>query len=86
VRYLPQQHWHEVRPGTVVLSFDGMPRAVISNIESPRVAGVRILLLEGMPEPLYARAYHYAQPVELDTADAIGNFFTAGFTVTPIGE
>jgi hypothetical protein len=84
VRYLPPRPWAQVKSGDVVMSFNGITRAVIANDPHPRLAGHCMLLLEGLAEPLVVRDYMPACVVELDTADAIGNLYAAGFTVTPI--
>ena len=81
MRYLPPIPWHLVTPGTVVLDGTMTPRAVVMNMPH---SVTRTVLREGVPSPIAVRHDDLAQPVELDTADAIGNLFAAGFTVTPI--
>jgi hypothetical protein len=81
MRYLPPIPWHSITPGTVVLDANGTPRTVIAAYE--HALGSVTVLLEGCA-PQYYPSYYQVMPVELDTADAIGNLHTAGFTVTPI--
>lgn len=81
MRYLQPIPWRDVRPGTVITDGCRTPRTVIANDEVR--PGVRLVLLEGLP-PLPVYAHEHAEIVELDIADAVGAFHSAGFTVTPI--
>lgn len=83
MRYLPPVRWYGVAPGTVVVDNNGVPRTVLANDPAPTL-GHRIVLIEGLAEPIYIRDYQFAAPVELDESDAVATLFTSGFTVTPI--
>jgi len=83
MHYLPPRPWAQIVPGTVVMSFAGVACTVLANDEHPRLVGLRVLLLEGVAEPLIVRDYMHACPVELDDADAIGNLHTTGLHPTP---
>ena len=80
MRYLQPQRWADVRPGTVVLlEGHSVPRAVMANHDYER-DGWRLIFMEGMG-PFTVRPADPVQPVEFDTADAIGNLFAAGLTI-----
>lgn len=64
---------------------DGTPRAVLAIRDYAAMPDRRIILAEGL-QPFTVRFNDWASPVELDTADAVGTLFAAGFTVTPIEE
>lgn len=86
MRYLPPQRWADVRPGTVVMDNNGVARAVVTNDPHPRLTGHRMLLIEGIAEPVVARDFMFCAPVELDAADTIGTLFAAGLNPAPIEE
>lgn len=66
------------------MSFEGVARTVLVSGEHPRLVGHRVLLLEGLAEPLIARNYQHACVVELDAADAVGTLYAAGLNPVPI--
>lgn len=80
MKHLPPTPWHLIAPGTVVLMDAAETRTVLQIVGD--IHGITVYA-EGLV-PFRVRGDAYAQPVELDTADAIGNLFAAGFTVTPI--
>jgi hypothetical protein len=84
VKYLPPRPWAQVESGDVVMSFDGVAHAVLANDPHPRLAGHRMLLLEGVAEPLITRDYMHACVVEFDETDAIGTLYTHGLNPAPI--
>lgn len=84
MKYLPPRPWVQVMPGDIVMSFEGVTRRVLVSDPHPRLAGHRMLLLEGLAEPLVARDYQHACVVELDESDAIGALFVSGLNPTPI--
>lgn len=84
MRYLQPVRWSDVTPGTVIMDNNGIARTVLANDPHPRLAGHRMLLIEGI-EPQEIRDYQFAAPVELDAADAIGTLYAAGLNPVPIG-
>lgn len=80
MRHLPPVRWADVTPGTVVL-LEGhtVPRTVAFN-QDYAADGWHMIWMEGM-SPFTVRPDDPAYPVELDTADAIGNLFAAGLTI-----
>ena len=73
MRYLPPIPWHLVMPGTVVLLPDTARPCAIFDVKYTRHPDGRLtvaVLVEGWPRPIDVTGTD-AQPVELDTADAI---------------
>jgi hypothetical protein len=82
MRYLPPIRLDEVTPGMVITDGTNVPRTVLG-IGTARRPGVLVIYLEGLP-PIEVYRHEHAQPVELDTADAIGNLHIGGLNPTPI--
>ncbi len=82
MRYLPPIRLDEVTPGMVITDGANVPRTVLG-IGTARRPSVLVIYLEGLP-PIEVYRHEHAQPVELDTADAIGNLFAADLNPIPI--
>ena len=80
MRYLDPLPWHLVAPATVVL-IAGVPRCVF--LVRGDVDGITVYAQGLAP---FRPDGAYAQPVELEESDAIGNMLRAGLTLTPIKE
>lgn len=82
MRYLPPVPWHLIAPGTIAL-IGGVPRVV--HVVRGDVHGVTVFA-EGIAPYRPSGPQLYAQPVQLDESDAVGNLLRAGLTVTPVKE
>lgn len=82
MRYLPPIPWRSVAPGVIITDGTDTPRTVLHISRAAR-AGCLVIFLEGLP-PVEVYVHEHAQPVELDTADAIGTLYAAGLNPAPI--
>ena len=83
MRYLPPIRLDEVTPGMVITDGANVPRTVLGFGTVRDRPDLLVIYLEGLP-PIEVYRHEHAQPVELDTADAIGNLYIAGLNPTPI--